>query len=320
MKVKALDAANAFPEKQEGSVRRRLTDEHELDVFLVHDPVGRVLALEVRNLPDGLRLPAVEVGDVLDVDFISSDGVLRVRLLAQDFSDVFYVLVDDLVETVIGNPGRAMGGRAVLLRLHRWERLLEASSKGLSDAAQKGLFGELYVLSRLITEIGYERAIRGWKGPEGGVRDFDLVGTAVEVKTTSGKGLLTVRVSSSRQLETDMLDRLFLWCVSIEKNETGKTLNDLVEHVQDLASGDSELISRFQEKLSCVGYRSLDRLLYTTRFAVRGDQTYLVSDGFPRIVAGETPNGVFDVSYSLALEACASWRVEPRTIWDASHG
>jgi hypothetical protein len=319
MRINARDAASAMDANKNGLLRRRLTDEHELDIFLVNDPVSRVLALEVHLLPEGLRLPAVEVGDVIDVLYLETDGVLRLGLLANDYADVFYVLIDDLVDSVIGNPGPAAGGRALILRLHRWERLLEASSKGMSLSAQKGLFGEIAVLKQLANAIGFGPAVASWKGPEGGVRDFDLGGTAVEVKTTSGRGLLTVRISSERQLEDDNLDRLFLWCVSIEKNEAGLTINEMVDEVRALADGDEELLSLLDERLSFVGYRVSDRHLYSARFVVRADLVYIVVDGFPRIIPADIANCVFDVSYSIDLEACDEWKGEPSTIWEGLH-
>jgi hypothetical protein len=316
MRIRAREAAYAIPINQNGLVRRRLTDEHELDIFLVNDPVSRVLALEVHLLPAGLRLPAVEVGDVVNVEHFDTEGVLRIGLLSADYADVFYVLVDDLVDSVIENSGLAAGGRALMLRLRRWERLLEASSKGMSLSAQKGLFGELTVLKQLANAIGFGPAVASWKGPEGGVRDFDLGGTAIEVKTTSARGLLTVRISSERQLENVNLDRLFLWCVSIEKNEAGLTINEMVDDVRALADDDEEQLSLLDERLSFVGYRMADRRLYNARFAVRANLVYHVADGFPRIISEEIANCVFDVSYSIDLEACNKWKVEPSTIWE----
>lgn len=318
MRITAIEAVTALPEKHSDQVRRRLTDEHELDVFLVKDPLSRVLALEIRLLPRGIRLPEVQVGDVLEVEFFEEEGVLRIGLLSLDYSDVFYVLVDDLVEVLILNPGKQLGGRAVMSRLNRWERLLEASTHGLSLAAQKGLFGELGVLLHLANAIGIDLALDAWKGPEGGVRDFDLGGTAIEVKTTSARGLLTVRISSERQLEDDVVGRLFLWCVAIEKNENGRTINEMIGMIIDVIGTDETLRTRFLQKLIGVGYIPTDAGIYTTRFAIREDLVYRVWDGFPRIVPADVPDCVYDVSYSIDLEACSQWKCHPSTVWEDS--
>jgi hypothetical protein len=320
MRIRAREAASAMPENQNEPVRRRLTDEHVLDIFVVKDPVSRVLALEVHNLPEGLRLPAVEVGDVIEVAYFEPIRVLHIGLLTTEYADVFFVLVDDLVDAVIANPGPADGGRALMLRLRRWERLLAASSKGISPSTEKGLFGELSVLAKVAAAVGLGPALVAWKGPEGGVRDFDLGGTAIEVKTTSGRGLLTVRVSSERQLENHLLDRLYLWCVSIENNEGGNTLNEMVDTIRETAQDNEELLCLFDERLACVGYRPSDRHLYTARFVVRADLVYHVKDGFPRIVPADVADCVFDVSYSLDLEACTNWIAEPSAIWQQTHG
>lgn len=315
MRISALEAARAIPENPQGIVRRRLTDEHELDIYLVNDPVSRVLALEIHLLPPGLRLPEVEVGDVLEVALFEQSGILRISLLATNYSDVFLVLIDDLVDSMIARPGLDAGAKAVLLRLRRWERLLEASSNGISLSSQKGLIGELKVLASAANAIGIENALTAWQGPEGGTRDFDFGGTGIEVKTTAGKGLLTVRISSERQLEVIAIERLFLWCVSLEKSDNGETLNDAIESVQLLIGSDDELSEIFLKKLMLVGYVTSDSAKYKNKFSVHGEYVYQILQGFPRITSTEVPNCVFSVGYSIDLEACEQWLCTNEIIW-----
>jgi len=315
VKISAADAAGAIPENPIGLTRRRLTDEHELDIYLVNDPVSQIVALEIHLIPNGVRLPDVEVGDVLEISFQEQSGVIRIGLLNITYADVFYVLVDDLVKTIVFYPGLEPGAKAAMLRLRRWERLLQASSKGMSSAAQKGLIGELLVLSSAAKAIGISNALNAWKGPAGGTRDFDLGGTGIEVKTTAGKGLLTVRISSERQLEVIAVESLFLWCISLEKSEIGDTLNDAVDRVITLIGNDEELVTIFKEKLMLVGYILSDRDIYMTKFIVRAEYVYEIREGFPRITSDVVPNCVFDVGYSIDLEACEEWLSDPATIW-----
>jgi len=315
MRILARDAAEAIHLNVDGSVRRRLTDDHELDIYIVVDSASRVLALEIHQIPEGIRLPEVEVGDVIDVELFESDGILRIGLLSTDYADVFYVLVDDLVDSIIRNPGLEQGSRAVMLRLRRWERLLESSINGMTAFAQKGLFGELRVLVEVADAMGIVRAVESWQGPEGGTRDFGIGGIGVEVKTTSGKGLLTVRISSERQLEVIAVERLYLWCVSIEKSEKGHTLNDMVDRVRELIGSDIELLDKFVAKLMCVGFHTADRNRYTTQFIIRGEFVYRIEEGFPRITSADVPNCVFEVGYSIDLEACEGWLCDQKSIW-----
>jgi len=311
MKISAHEAALGFHQEQDQVVRRRLTDEHQLDVFIVRDALSNLIALEIRLLPADLGLPVVDVGDIIDIEFLVDNGTLRIKLLSKDYSDIFYVLVDDLVGCIIENPGLADGAKALMIRLRRWERLLEASSRGLSKSAQKGLFGELTVLIHLLSSASLDSqlVLNSWMGPDGGTRDFEFGSTGIEVKTTTAKGLLTVRISSERQLEVIAVDRLFLWCVSIERSDNGVDLNQKVQEVEACISADPELIEIFKSKLMRLGYLEVDKHRYLTRFFSRDEHVFDIKEGFPRIVSENIQNSVFDVAYSIDIEACEKWRI-----------
>ena len=317
MKISASQAASGFPSKEDHILRRRLTDEHQLDVFLVSDPLTRLTFLEVKVLPEDIHLPEVDVGDILDVELIANEGALRIKLLSHNYADIFYVLVDDLVDCLISNQGSVEGARALMLRLRRWEHLLEASSRGLTKSAQKGLFGELLVLGHLLSNSLLEplRVLNSWTGPDGGTRDFGLGEIGIEVKTTSVKGLLSVQISSERQLEIVAVDKLFLWCISIEISDNGIDLNEKVQEIEKLLSVDPELLEIFKMKLTRVGYLEVDTHRYTSKFFVREEFIFRISQGFPRIVSEGIPNGVFEVSYRVDLEACDKWRVAKQEVF-----
>jgi hypothetical protein len=315
MKISAKEVALGFHQQQDQVVRRRLTDEHELDVFLVGDTISNLIALEIRSLPAGIGLPDVDVGDVIDIEFLVDDGTLKIKLLANDYSDIFYVLVDDLVGSIIDNPGLVEGAKALMIRLRRWERLLESSTRGLTKSAQRGLFGELTVLLQLLSSAAdSQQVLNAWMGPDGGTRDFEFGATGIEVKTTSAKGLLTVRISSERQLEVIAVNRLLLWCVSIERSDNGVELNSKVQEVEALISADLDLLEVFRSKLIRVGYVEVDKHRYSTRFFVRDEYVYDIKEGFPRIVSEDIPNNVFDVAYSIDVEACEKWRVSKNSV------
>ena len=317
MKILAREAALGFPLEEDHILRRRLNDEHQLDVYLVSDPLSHLTFLEVKVLPEDIHLPEVDVGDILDVELIVTEGALRIKLLSQNYADIFYVLVDDLVDCLISNQGSVEGARALMLRLRRWEHLLEASSRGLTKSAQKGLFGELLVLGHLLSNSLLEplRVLNSWTGPDGGTRDFGLGEIGIEVKTTSVKGLLSVQISSERQLEIIAVDKLFLWCISIEISDNGIDLNEKVQEIEKLLSIDPELLEIFKIKLTRVGYLEVDTHRYTSKFFVREEFIFRISQGFPRIVSEGIPNGVFEVSYRVDLEACDKWRVAKQEVF-----
>ena len=316
MKISAREAALGFNQPQDAIIRRRLTDEHQLDVFLVSDPLSKLIVLEIQKLPENLRLPDVDVGDILDIELLCDSGRLRLKLLSKDYADIFYVLVDDLVNCLINNQGSEAGAMALMVRLRRWEHLLEASSRGMTKSAQKGLFGELIVLIHIFSFLNIERptVLNSWTGPDNGTRDFEFGATGIEVKVSSAGGVLSVRISSERQLEKVAMDDLFLWCISIESSDNGVDLNKKVEEVENLLSNDQELLDIFRSKLLRTGYLEVDKYRYTSKYFVRDEFIYRVDDAFPRIVSENIPNGVFDVSYCVDLEACDMWRVTDQAV------
>lgn len=309
MRIRAQDAALAMKENVEGIVRRRLTDEHDLNIHLVSNRISHVVYLEVGGLSSDIQVPEVELGDVLDVQLLKEIGTLKIELLAENYSDVFYVLIDDLIDAAIKAQGAEAGGQAIMQRLRRWERLLETSLHGLSKSAQKGLFGELYVLENISETIGISRAIEAWLGPEAGTRDFEIDETGIEVKTTTAKGALSVQISSERQLELIAIKQLFLWCVSIEKVSRGTNLNSAVDKIRLLIGADDSRMESFQKKLLRVGYLESDKHRYQTDYVVRDAFIYQVDNQFPSITSETLDNCVYDVTYRIMLEGCVEWLV-----------
>ncbi len=105
--------------------------------------------------------------------------------------------------------------------------------------------------------------------------------------------------------------RVWLAVVSVDKvpEPLGKTLTEVVieigaaiEHIDPSATTEWEL------RLVEAGYDH-DHEYSGTRWLISETVFHSVSEGFPRIVAPVEP-GVSNVSYSLALSACAPFRVE----------
>lgn len=316
MLIKAQDAALAMKENLDGIVRRRLTDEHDLDIHLVNNRITRIIYLEVGELAGDIEMPEVELGDVLDVQFLNEIGILKIELLAENYSDVFFVLVDDLVDAAIGAQGTEAGGTAIMRRLRRWERLLEASPHGLSKSAQKGLFGELQVLENISEAIGISRAVESWLGAEAGTRDFEIGDIGVEVKTTATKGVLNVQISSERQLELIAIKHLFLWCISVEKAAQGISLNSTVDRIRLIIGVDESIRELFEKKLLRVGYLESDEHRYQTNYVLRDTFIYQVSDQFPAIKSSDLSDCVYGVTYRIMLEGCTEWRVSKDVIFE----
>ena len=77
----------------------------------------------------------------------------------------------------------------------------------------------------------------------------------VEVKTTSGNNHQKVHISSERQLDIANIETLLLYHISLEvRQNSGETLNQIVQSLIDLLSSDFTSLNRFRNKLLEAGY------------------------------------------------------------------
>ena len=84
-----------------------------------------------------------------------------------------------------------------------WQVLFErVPAEGLSEEAQRGLFGELAVLENLcLAELDKSEAVSSWTGPDAAHQDFKIGGAAVEVKTTLATRHARISITNEKQLD-----------------------------------------------------------------------------------------------------------------------
>ncbi|MFE0175668.1 PD-(D/E)XK motif protein [Streptomyces sp. NPDC059002] len=262
----------------------------------------------VREIPDGqvLRLRTRPLEDPEVYQHYADLGCMR-----RDLDDVFTRLGEDVLAEMALlcegeqtlTSGQAL--RALHRVLDRWRALFRTSGTLLGPEQLAGLYGELHILLRLLTEN--PSAHRLWKGPRGCRHDFTSGTNAVEVKTTTGDAL-RIRVHGLRQLEPPEGGSLQLSCLRVERTPEsggGTSVVDLVEQALRLCDDESTLLGLLAE----VGYNSVDAERYrTTRFLVRDERWYVVAADFPRITTAdlavaEVAETVTDVAYTVDLTA-----------------
>ena len=224
--------------------------------------------------------------------------------------DVFASLAEDLARRVVDTKSIAEAVRTLLGQLTRWQKFLAVTAEGLSEEAQRGLWGELNFLhERLWPAIGATRAVEGWTGGEKTHQDFQFETGAVEVKTTVAKQPQAVCITSERQLDDTHWAALFLHVLVLEVHEKGAdTLPALVEAIRVGLIGTISERDRFEEVLLSAGYLDVHSPRYTMRsYAVRTAHTFHVREGFPRIVESDLAVGVGDTRYMLSLAACQAF-------------
>ena len=238
---------------------------------------------------------------------LDAQTYLGVLLKEPRSADVFAALAEDLARRVENLTSAADAVRAFLGQLARWQRFLTATVEGLSEQAQRGLWGELRFLhGRLGPGIGIAHAVEGWKGGERSHQDFQFENGAVEIKTTVAKQPQSIRITSERQLDGTHWPALFLHVFILEVHEDDRdTLPALVELVRSALVGYPSQGERFEEVLLAAGYFDVHVPRYTARsYAIRRELTFEVKNDFPRIVEGDLPTGTGDINYALDLAAC----------------
>lgn len=310
------------PLKVPGLVRRRVRESSERDLFIgVMVPTGfRVLVLsvtgtaakELGELPETRALQTT-VGEGVDDQHVD----IRVALVAPEMARVFTPFVEDVLDAVAPTPSDEAAIAALVARFGYWKNLLSGSgSDGLSKSEQQGLFGELWCFRHLLLPALGLAAVASWTGPDRDDRDFQIQDVGIEVKTTILDNPPTVAISSERQLDSSGYAELFLLALSLDALPagTGQTLNALVDEALGAVTDDAARFI-FRDKLIQYGYLDIHRPNYeSTHYTLRQLWGFEVGQRFPRITEQTVPEGIGQVRYRLALDACKDWRIEDQQL------
>lgn len=238
-------------------------------------------------------------------------NMLLFKLINNQDKDIFPVLCEDLITSITSETDEKKLVRTLLNRFEKWKALFtKFTLEGLSPEEQRGLFGELYFLKKFLqNNSNYQFVLNTWIGTAGEVRDFQMNNWALEVKTTHGNNHQKVQISSERQLDITHLEKLFLYHISLEKvQESGETLNNLVDSINTILGNDSIALNRFKSKLYEAGYFTQHSHMYDSiGYFIRQDTFYLVENDFPRIQENEIRNGVGGVKYSIIVSQCEKY-------------
>lgn len=291
-----------------GTYERRLAAAgiHELYAVLIR-PGGTVgLALDLPA--DAGRIVGEDAarGFVLRKTWNQESGRLRISLILSErrYLDVFGVLACDVLEKVVRADTVEKGGIALRDRLMHWKKFLKAAGEdGLSMEEQTGLFGELFVLRKLLAAGNCDPAqvLSSWQGPSGANQDFSWQGRAIEVKSTTANDFSRVRIANERQLDEEGLRNLYLCRLALDrKPSAGETLPGIVSRL--LAALGEPLRDDFIDRLALAGYHQIHETRYQAHgYFCRFSHVYRIDGQFPRIKQGELRSGVSDVTYSADI-------------------
>ena len=260
----------------------------------------------------------------IKIETISSESdkskkFLLILLLSEQHKDIFSTLCEDLIFGVSEVSTDQTLLEKLSERLVKWQSLFEKVGKqGLSEETQRGLYGEIYFLRCFLNNSSdKDYCIKSWLGPEKSVQDFQYSKWAVEVKTTHGNNHQKIHISSERQLDDSIIEKIFLYHLSLDiRIGNGESLNSLIDEVSELLRDNTLSYNLFKLKLLESGYYEIHRSLYEeSGYTIRQENLYRVSGNFPRITENQIPVGVGDVRYSIILSESEEWRISHETLF-----
>lgn len=245
---------------------------------------------------------------------------LLILLLNKQHKDIFSTLCEDLIFGVSEVTTEQTLVEKLLERLAKWQSLFEKVGKqGLSDEAQRGLYGEIYFLRVFLNNSSDKNyCLKSWLGPEKSIQDFQYSNWAVEVKTTHGNNHQKIHITSERQLDDSIIEKIFLYHLSLDvRVGNGESLNIIIEEVFELLHENTMASNLFKLKLLESGYFDINKPLYEERgYTIRQENLYQVSGNFPRITESQIPIGVGDVRYSIVLSESEEWRINKENLFE----
>ena len=310
---------------QSGLLYRRFSGKVKPDVYVslkvperlrciaVH--LDKNFDLEIQNR-DKFRDIKIEI---LPDEKQSQKQFLLILLLNSQHKDIFSALCEDLISQVAETIEESSLINQLLLRLEKWRLLFEKlGQQGLSEEAQRGLYGELCFLRKFLTHSdSHKFCISSWKGPEKSIQDFQYSNWAVEVKTTHGNNHQKIHITSERQLDDSIIEKIFLYHLSLDiRVGNGESLNSLIDEVLELLTNNTMASNLFKLKLLESGYYDIHRPIYEEiGYSIRQENLYRISGNFPRITESQIPIGVGDVKYSIVLSESEEWRIDHKTLF-----
>ena len=266
--------------------------------------------------PSGGRLPKCRGVKLVHETLGTKPARTLVRILLEEvrLRDIFAILVLDLLE-VARNQSTSEGAlRSCIDRISMWQGLFERiPADGLSDEAQRGLFGELWLLeSLLLGVLNPSDAIGAWRGPDPGNQDFIRLGVAIEVKTTLAKRHSRLPIANEKQLDEAPHSILYLANVRLDESaSSGQSRNEMVARCRQLVAIDLHAARLLDDCLLKAGYLDVHAGIYQERrWKVSGCRFFHVRDRFPRLTEANLPPGVGDIKYSVIADDLSEYECE----------
>ena len=259
--------------------------EEELVFFVKTDGIFNIKKLpKLRNLS-------------ISIDHFDNETRLVCALTDSTLRDKF-----SLIAKKVAFKNAEYEGQQLILEslneIQEWGNFLKPTRVGLTHEEYLGFWGELYVLTELLSPIvGFGDALRFWIGQQGKKQDFTLNDLAIETKTTLSGDSNLIKISSYEQLQK-VTKKLYLLRIQINKTESneGFSLKSMYENAKSLSDKDqeSELIDKTKTLYNKASEVQLDEKCDCLKYFI-----YDVNDDFPKIIKEKLDQAITAVKYSI---------------------
>lgn len=233
-------------------------------------------------------------------------------LLNDDAKDVFFVFCDSLVDSVSNSKDDFEALNSLRERYYAWKLLLRNKGKMAYEIYQ-GLYGELYFLKEeLSKQVGVEKAVLSWVGPEGYSKDYSIGDTWFEIKTI-GTSSNSVKINSLAQLESDVKGHLVIITVEKMSDQFEGALSSVSLLYRSILDGinSHEIRENFVNKVLKYGYVDDDATVNNQKFEVKKINYYSVDKKFPKLTRDTIKiSAISQVTYDLIISAIEEYMEE----------
>ena len=300
------DSKEKFKVFNKPSFYQRVDEKHPLDLFLGLNDNGQK-TIRFIGYFDHKKIKSSRIIEVKHLQY-NDKTILNFSLLDIQYSDLFYLFCNDLIESS-SNISVDQGYIFLVNRYEKWRTFGSNSRTFLSEHEIKGLIGELMFLNDfLISKYGSQDAILGWTGCEPTKKDFYYDDYWYEIKTSTKS---TVTISSLEQLDGNSLG--FLVVYNLEKmspKALGITIKTLIESIKSKIEFEHSK-NDFLLKLVDAGYYfddEYDNYLYD----LVDMRTFIVTKEFPKLTKVDIAPAITGVKYEILLNMIEDFREDVR--------
>lgn len=241
--------------------------------------------------------------EAIVVQIIETDRTYLDIYANGNYEMIFTPMANQIVAGVTVQGRRPID--VVVETIEEFRGALKPMKPDLTLAEQIGLFGEIWVLLKvLIPNIG-SRGCYLWSGPDAERHDFVGDSAHIEVKTTT-RSEDKHEISRLDQLRAPKFKRLLFASIQLERSAAGElTLATLIDEVIENLGVDGKAIDAFESRLSKMRWHDgLRQSSELKKFNLRDAQFFEVEGSFPRLPDDYVPpRGIVAIRYTIDVSA-----------------